>query len=215
MYFTSYLPNRWAAILLLTNLCLEMKIWAKALREMGLRCWDGFFHIFLVSSGRGRINFCPREFNHSIEYKCPEIISKVDAKNNLFLPCTSPGFLPACHRDVDLSGMDTLLSGKPTTGYADSSILPVTYKLKFLSMFPPISQPSMSIQGEIITTPLFRKRQISQRNTVSWLPQLEKKRRAKLKVLRLQEWSYPQIQLSICQTGHRNSQMGKDINLPR
>lgn len=47
--------------------------------------------------------------------------------------------LPACHRDVDLSGMGTLVSGEPTTGHADSSILPVTYKLELLSIFPPIS----------------------------------------------------------------------------
>lgn len=167
MYFTSYLPNRWAAILLLTNLCLKMKIWAKALRAMGLRCWEGFFHTFLVSTGSGRINFCHHAFNHSIEYKCPEIISKVDAKNNLFLLCTSTGFLPACHRDVGLSGMDTLLSGRLITGYADSFIRPVTYKLEFLSIFPLISQSSMTIQGEVIRTPPFTKRQ---RSTVSWLP---------------------------------------------
>lgn len=105
--------------------CLKKEIWAKTLRETGLR----FFTYFLVSSGGVKIKFCPSVLNlfasnHSIWCKFPEIISKVDAKINLLSHCTNTGLLTAWHRDMEISGMDALAK-RPTTAYADSSILPV------------------------------------------------------------------------------------------
>lgn len=89
------------------------------------------FTYFLVSSGGGRINFCPYAFNHSICCKCPEIISKADAKINLLSQRTSTGLLAACRREVGLAGMMSLSREGPSV-YADSSVLPVPHTLCFL-----------------------------------------------------------------------------------
>lgn len=69
----------------------------------GLEVLRGFFHMLLVSSGRRRINFCPHAFNCSIEYKCPEIISKADTKKIFSYPApTQDSSLPVIEMWISL-----------------------------------------------------------------------------------------------------------------
>ena len=98
-----------------------------------------------MSSGGGKINLCPYAFNliafnHSIWCKWPEIISKADAKMNLLSQCTDTGLLPAWHRDVDLSGMDALLAGRPVTSMPTAPSCQLLMSYIFWSFLTPISQ---------------------------------------------------------------------------
>ena len=54
-----YLPNRWAAVLLLLNLLSQQGNTSQSPEGNGLEV----FSYFLVSSGGGKINFCPYAFN--------------------------------------------------------------------------------------------------------------------------------------------------------